>query len=153
MEINFKKLSDKAVEPTKAHDSDAGFDLSVAKITTEIGEDGQLILVVHTDISIEIPTGYVGYIFPRSSICKKSIYLTNSVGVIDSGYRGEITAKMKSNTNVIPAVYKEGDRFGQLIIMSIPTITFNETDKLSESDRGTDGYGSSDNKETEDDKA
>jgi dUTP pyrophosphatase len=147
MQINIKKLSEKAVMPVKAHTTDAGFDLTSSKLTTEIGEDGQLIIVFHTDLSFEIPEGYVGLVFPRSSIFKKSLYFTNSVGVIDSGYRGEILAKMKTNTNVIPAVYKEGERFAQLIILPYPEIEFNETETLSESDRDKDGYGSTGDEE------
>ena len=152
MKLKYKKLTYKAVEPTKGHDSDAGFDLTVANITTELGEDGQLIIVFHTQVSIELPKGYVGLVYPRSSIYKKSLYFTNSVGVIDSGYRGEIIVKAKTNTNVVPQVYKEGDRFAQLIIMPIPSITFEEAEQLTDTDRGADGFGSTDQKETKSDK-
>jgi|WetSurMetagenome_2_1015567.scaffolds.fasta_scaffold404843_1 dUTP pyrophosphatase len=148
MKLKYKKLTDKAVEPIKAHDSDAGFDLTVSRITTEIGDDGQLIVVFHTDLSIELPNNYVGLVYPRSSICRKSVYFTNSVGVIDSGYRGELMIRAKISTNVVPIVYKEGDRFAQLIVMPLPVIELQEEPNLSESDRGTDGFGSTDQKET-----
>jgi|WetSurMetagenome_2_1015567.scaffolds.fasta_scaffold00277_16 dUTP pyrophosphatase len=144
MELKYKKLADNAVAPVKMHDSDAGFDLTVSSITTELGEDGQLIIVFHSGISIELPKNYVGFVYPRSSICKKSVSFANGVGVIDSGYRGEIIAKCKTNTNVVPIVYKEGERFAQLIITTLPNITMNESDQLADSDRGTDGFGSTD---------
>ncbi len=148
MEVKFKKLSDKAVVPTKAHSSDAGFDLTATRVTSEVNECGQFVLVYHTDLAMEIPDGYVGLVFPRSSISKKSLYQTNSVGVIDSNYRGEIMVKYKNTTgDSIPAVYNLGDKIAQLIIMPYPTIEFVEAEELSESDRGEGGFGSTD-KET-----
>ena len=148
MEVKFKKLSDKAVVPTKAHSSDAGFDLTATRVTSEVNECGQFVLVYHTDLAMEIPDGYVGLVFPRSSISKKSLYQTNAVGVIDSNYRGEIMVKYKNTTgDSIPAVYNLGDKIAQLIIMPYPTIEFVETEELSETDRGEEGFGSTD-KET-----
>ena len=84
MEIKFKKLDQRAVAPTRAHDTDAGFDLVATDITTEVNECGQLILVYHTGLAIEIPEGYFGLFVPRSSIYKKSLTLTNSSGIIDA---------------------------------------------------------------------
>ena len=84
MEVKFKKLSDNAVLPSKAHTTDAGLDLTCTNITSEINECGQFILVYHTGIAAEIPAGYVGLLFQRSSICKKSLSLTNAVGVVDA---------------------------------------------------------------------
>ena len=144
MQLKFKKLSEKAVIPSKAHKSDAGYDLTATGITTQINECGQLMLVYHTDIAVEIPEGYTGFLFPRSSVYKKSLQLTNSVGVIDSGYRGEIMAVFKTTTDVVPAVYKEGEKFCQLVIVPIPNIEVEEATELSESERGANGYGSSD---------
>lgn len=144
MTLKFKKLSEKAVMPIRAHKSDAGLDLTATSITTSINECGQLMLVYHTDLAVEIPEGYVGLLFPRSSIYKKSLQQTNCVGVIDAGYRGEIMAVYKTTTDVIPSVYKEGDRFAQLVIVPIPEIEIEEATELSVSDRDTNGYGSSD---------
>lgn len=142
MEIKFKKLDPRAVAPVRGHESDAGFDLVATRITTEINECGQLILVYHTDIAVEIPEGFFGLLTPRSSISKKSLTLTNSAGIIDSGYRGEVMAKFKVTTDVVPAVYKEGERFAQLLILPVPGVTFTEAFELSDSDRGEGGYGS-----------
>ena len=147
MEVKFKKLSDKAVLPTKAHKTDAGLDLTCTGIESEVNECGQFILVYHTGLAIEIPDGYVGLIYPRSSICKKSVMQTNSVGVIDSGYRGEVLVKYRNTSgDSIPALYNIGERIAQLIIMPYPEIEPVFAEDLSESDRGTDGYGSSDKK-------
>lgn len=146
MQLKFKKLSEKATLPVRAHKSDAGLDLTTVGISSVINECGQLMLVYHTGLAVEIPEGYVGLLFPRSSIYKKSLMATNSVGVIDSGYRGEIMMVLKATTDVVPAVYKEGERFAQLVIVPIPEIEVVEAEELSESDRGTDGYGSTDTK-------
>lgn len=148
MEVKFKKLDEKSIAPIKSHDSDACFDLTCSKITTEIGEDGQLVICYHSGIAIELPENTVGLIFPRSSIFKKSLTLTNCVGVIDSGYRGEIISKFKTNTNVIPSVYKEGERYAQLMILPLPSVTLTESEELKDSDRGDNGFGSSDKKDT-----
>lgn len=142
MEIKYKRLSEKAVAPVRAHKSDAGFDLTVSRITTELNECGQLVLVYHTDLAFEIPEGYYGQLMTRSSISKKSLRLTTSSSVIDSGYRGEVTAKFMSTTDVVPAVYQEGERFAQLIILPLPEVEFVESDELTESDRGEGGFGS-----------
>lgn len=153
MEIKFKKLTEEASTPVKAHKTDAGFDLTATRAVSEINECGQFVLVYHTDIAVEIPDGYVGLVFPRSSISKKSLYQCNAVGVIDSGYRGEIMVKYKNTTgDSIPSVYNIGDKIAQLIIIPYPEIEFVESEELSESDRGEGGFGSTDkttNEETE----
>lgn len=93
MKVRFKKLNDKAVIPTKAHATDAGFDLTAtSKKCDDFGN-----VVYGTGIAAEIPKGYVGFVFPRSSIYKQDIILSNCVGVIDSGYRGNITGTYTSN--------------------------------------------------------
>lgn len=146
MEIKFKKLVPEAVAPTKAHETDAGFDITA--VSCNYDEFGNV--VYGTGIAVEIPTNFVGLIFPRSSNAKKDLILSNSVGVIDSGYRGEILFKFKrlrgnhqnSYSYLNEAKYMIGDRIGQLIIMPLPEVYFVETEELSDSDRGTGGYGS-----------
>ena len=142
MEVKFKRLSDKAIMPIRAHKGDAGIDVTATQITTEINECGQVMIVYHTDLAVEIPEGYVGLLFPRSSISNKSLALTNSVGVIDSIYRGELMAKMRATTDVVPSVYKVGERFAQLIIMPILDYDIVESTELTETERGEGGYGS-----------
>jgi len=95
-------------------------------------------------LAMEMPEGYVGLIFPRSSISKTDHYLRNSVGVIDSGYRGEI--KVRMSTPLLGGVeYKVGDRVAQLVIMKLPWVNLQEVDELSDTDRGEGGFGSTGN--------
>lgn len=145
MEIKFKKLTENAVIPVRAHKSDAGLDLTCTKITTTLNEARQLMLVYHTGLAVEIPEGYVGLLFPRSSVYKKSTIQTNCVGVIDSGYRGEIQAVYKVTTDTIPSVFQEGERFVQLVIVPYFDCDPVEAEELSESDRGEEGFGSTNN--------
>lgn len=142
MIIKYKKLDPRAVAPVRAHNQDAGLDLTATRITTELNECGQLILVYHTDLAFEIPEGYFGLLVPRSSIFKKSLMLTNHAGVIDSNYRGEVMAKFRSTTDVVPAVYKEGEKFAQLLILPVPQVELEEAEELSETDRSEGGFGS-----------
>lgn len=146
MTLKIKRLTDNAVMPIRAHESDAGIDLTCTTITQELNEAGQLILVYHSGIAVQIPDGYVGLLFPRSSISKKSITATNSVGVIDAGYRGEVMFKMRSTTDVVPAIYKPGERFAQLVIVPIAQYEIEEASELDPSDRGESGYGSTGDK-------
>lgn len=158
MKVKFKKLNENAVVPTKAHPTDAGFDLVATSRT--IDEYGNI--VYGTGLALEIPEGYVGYIFPRSSVSKVDLALSNCVGCVDAGYRGEVMAKFKMaiRAGMIKAenvgehyfantmypgnkVYNVGERIAQLIIMPLPSIEFEEADELSTTDRGTGGYGSS----------
>lgn len=135
MQVKIKRLTDKAILPTKAHATDAGYDLYASSCHYEDG-----MLHYGTGIAVEIPAGYVGLVFPRSSIANTHLALSNSVGVIDSGYRGEIKAKFRKGGT---RGYNVGDRIAQLIIMPYPEVTFEEVDELSDSDRGEGGYGSS----------
>lgn len=141
MKVKIKKLDHNAIMPIKAHAADAGFDLYC---TSKEIDWTKRQLVCHTGLAFEIPEGYVGLIFPRSSVSNKPLMMANSVGVIDSGYRGEVTAKFNITDTRQSAFshYQEGDRIAQMIIIPYPAIEFEETDSLSESDRGTGGYGS-----------
>jgi dUTP pyrophosphatase len=135
MEIKIKKLHDDAVVPSYAKDGDAGMDLFI----TEIKSENRLDITYGFGIAIEIPEGYVGLIFPRSSIRKTDLILSNSVGVIDSGYRGEIQATFRK-TGVDS--YNVGDRGAQIIILPYPQIEFKEVKELSNTERGEGGFGS-----------
>lgn len=135
LNIKIKKVRQEAIIPTKAHATDAGYDLYASSCHYENG-----LVCYGTGIAVEIPQGYVGLVFPRSSIANTHLALSNSVGVIDSGYRGEIKAKFRKGGT---RGYNVGDRIAQLIIMPYPEVVFEEVEELSESDRGTGGYGSS----------
>lgn len=141
-------MESQAVLPKKAHSTDAGFDLVATRITQEVDEAGKLILVYHTDLAVEIPEGYVGLLFMRSSVSKKSIQLCNCVGVIDEGYRGEIMGKFKVTTDALPRIYEPGEKFAQLVLVPYYTVTETEwVEKLTETDRDENGFGSTDNKQ------
>lgn len=135
LNIKIKKLHKDAVIPTKAHATDAGCDLYATSCHYDNG-----LIIYGTGIAVEIPEGYVGLVFPRSSIANTHLTLSNSVGVIDSGYRGEVMAKFRKGGT---RGYNVGDRIAQLIILPYPEVVFEEAEELSESDRGTGGYGSS----------
>lgn len=137
MNIKFKKLNDKAVIPTKAHECDAALDLiAVSKAMLRWGY-----IEYGTGLAIEMPKFYAGLIFPRSSISKTSNHLRNSVGVIDSGYRGEIKLRF-SIDNSENIEYDLYNKIGQLMIIELPQINIIETETLSESSRGLGGFGS-----------
>lgn len=136
MKIKIKKLHEKAVIPTYAKHGDAGMDLTAVSAEYIDSEH----MKYSFGLALEIPFGYVGLVFPRSSCYKQRQLLSNSVGVIDSGYRGEISAVMIGNSR---HSYEVGNRVAQLIIMPIPSIEFEEVENLSETERGSGGYGSS----------
>jgi len=139
-EVKIKKLNPDAIIPSYAKPGDAGMDMVATEVYIEDGS-----LVCKTGLAMEIPEGHVGLLFPRSSISKYDLSLSNSVGVIDSQYRGEIMFKFKYlhlDTFNPVRQYKKGDRVGQIIIMPYPKIEFNEVQELSESERGNGGFGS-----------
>jgi dUTP pyrophosphatase len=142
MHIQVKKLHPNAVIPSYAKAGDAGMDLTA----TAMDKDKHGNITYSTGLAIEIPQGYVGLLFPRSSNSKTDLYLTNHVGVIDSGYRGEIMFKFRPINGLIDAaIYHPGDRVGQLLILPYPQIQLVEADELSSTDRGEGGFGSSGN--------
>ena len=137
MKVKIKRLNESAVIPKYAKDGDAGLDLTATAY--KVNEKGQYIYT--SDLALEIPDGYVGLLFPRSSICKKDLEMTNSVGVIDSNYRGPIKSVFNP-TREDPEIYELGERFAQLIIIPYPKIEFEDVEELSETNRGSGGYGS-----------
>ena len=137
IKIKLKKMNPNAVVPTYAKQGDAAMDLYAA----EVQKDKWGNYVYLTGIALEIPSGYVGLLFPRSSVSRTCLSLANSVGVVDSGYRGEIMLKYR-NTGEANSIYKSGDRVGQLIIMPYPQIELIEVEELSTTERGDGGFGS-----------
>ncbi len=138
MKVKIKRLTDIATIPKYSKFGDAGMDLTMV---SEKWNDNNTMVTYDTGIAVEIPEGYVGLLFPRSSIAKTSLVLSNSVGVIDSGYRGSIMFKYRYPEEGM--VYEIGDRVGQLLIIPYPQIEFEEVGELSNSDRGESGFGSS----------
>ena len=136
MKIKVKRLDAGAVVPKYAKPGDAGMDLYA--VTQSFDKHGNY--VYGTGLAIEIPEGHVGLLFPRSSISKTAHSLRNAVGVIDSGYRGEIM--FKYTLSPYGNEYDIGDRVGQIIIVPYPRIDFEEKEELTPTERGDGGYGS-----------
>ena len=146
MDVKICKLSENAVIPTYAHPGDAGMDVvaTSVNVTDDYIEYG-------TGLSFEVPEGYCMLIFPRSSNSKKDLILANSVGILDSTYRGELKLRFKKCYQpviyglVAKAIYDVGDKVGQIMILPYPQINFTEVDSLSETERGDGGFGSTGN--------
>lgn len=148
MEVKIKKLSKDAVIPVYSTPGSAGLDFTATSYEYKQDIDCH---VFGTGIAMEIPKGYVGLCFPRSSIRKIDLQLTNAVGVIDSDYRGEVMASFK-NRDFTPDViaqlrkgYEVGNRIFQMIIIPYPMIEFVEVEELSSTERGENGHGSTGN--------
>lgn len=151
MKIQFKKLSENAIIPTYAKENDAAMDLTAVDII----ETEDYIEYI-TDIAIQLPKDHVGLLFPRSSNSKKDLLLCNSVGVLDAGYRGSINFRFKkvkhgSHTstgtvfdifNSKNNIYKVGEKIGQILIIPRPFIEFEEVKELESTERGAEGFGS-----------
>lgn len=138
--IPLKQL-DKTVEPPQAQNrGDAGYDLRAAE-DTKI-EPGQRVLV-STGIALAIPEGYAGFIQPRSGLAiKNGITCLNTPGLIDSGYRDEIKVILINHDPMETFVINKGDRIAQLVIQKYETVDFPVVEELSDSERGTGGFGS-----------
>lgn len=129
--------------PKYAKSGDAGLDL----VATSMVET-PMYIEYGTNLAIALPEGYVGLIYPRSSLSNYHLTLANHVGVIDSGYRGEIKFRFKKTMFNPPPqtqvqLYKVGDKIGQLIVMPYPLVLLEEVTELEETERGTGGFGSS----------
>ena len=141
MQVRIKKLNENAVIPSYAKSGDAGMDL----VATSIISETETQITYGIGLALEIPKGFVGLIFPRSSVRKTRLMLSNCVGVIDSGYRGELQATFKKMQGVVSnnlIEYKVGDRIAQIMIIPHPSIEFEEADELSDTERGEGGFGS-----------
>ncbi|MCI5072154.1 dUTP diphosphatase [bacterium] len=138
MNVKIKKLTNEAVIPAYAKEGDAGMDLTCVSV-----DQTEMFVEYGTGLALEIPTGYCGLLFPRSSVSKTGQSLCNSIGLVDSGYRGELRLRYYArNTDI---TYKLGDKVGQLLIMPYPSIQFEEVSELSSSERAQGGFGSTGN--------
>lgn len=139
MNLKFKRLNELAVKPRKAHESDGAYDL----VATSKEFDAYGNLVYGTGLALEIPEGYVAKLYPRSSVKSKDLMLVNSVGIIDSGYRGEVKVVFKKlGDPFMSERYSIGDRVAQLRIEQNVDVVFCEESELSDSARGVGGFGS-----------
>jgi len=142
MIVNIKKTHPDAKIPTSAKPGDAGMDLTAVSMN-KVDQNSFGYLEYDTGLAFEIPEGYVGLLFPRSSISNSGLILSNSVGVLDSGYRASVKFRFKHIPNT--AFYQVGDRIGQIIIIPYPQIEFNVVEELSSTERSEGGFGSTGN--------
>lgn len=134
--IPFKKLYPDAKEPYRASDGAAGYDLYAHRVE----QCGINICKCYTGIAVQIPQNYCGLLLPRSSVVKTGMFLGNGCGLLDSDYTGELVFVFYKRDGSTP--YTVGDRIGQLIIIPIPKIEFEEVEELDETERGDGGFGS-----------
>lgn len=134
MKVKIKKLHPKAKIPHYVNQDDAGMDVYAVSKNEE-----EKFVEYGTGLSFEVPEGYVMLIFPRSSVTKKDLLLKNSVGVLDSGYRGELKFRFQK---LGEDIYEVGERIGQIMILPYPKIEFEESLELSSTERGEGGFGS-----------
>ena len=145
MKVNFKKLSPTAITPTKAHTTDAGFDLYTdEEVILKYGETA----AIKTNIAIELPEGYVADVRPRSGLTLNT-GLRVHYGTVDAGYRDGVSVISENGHNYHSYLKKQmfikipkGMKIAQLVILPIPEITLQEVEELSDSDRGVNGFGS-----------
>jgi len=138
MKVSIKRLHENAILPFYAKESDAGMDL----VATSIKENTTFQITYGLGIALEIPDGFMGLIFPRSSIRNMELILSNSVGVVDAGYRGELQATFVKSNGLDSLAYKVGDRVCQLIIVPHPIVEWTEVNELNNTERGAGGFGS-----------
>jgi dUTP pyrophosphatase len=141
--IKVKKLNNDAKIPFRATAGSAGADLCACLDADAVLAPGERRLIP-TGIAVEIPEGYGGFMFARSSLGKQGVGLANSVGVIDSDYRGEL-GMLLVNHNSEPFTVKHGDRIAQLVIMPVSPAEFVHDDELCVTERGAGGFGSTGN--------
>lgn len=142
--VKIKKLYEDTILPTRADNGSAGMDLYAY-----LNDDYMRVIKPHTTemisvgFAMETPNNTYGAIFARSGLSsKKGLRPANCTGVVDSTYRGEVFVALHNDTDT-PQQIMNGDRIAQMIIMEYPTVGIIETDTLSETERGTNGFGSS----------
>lgn len=137
IDVKVRKVHPDAVIPTYAHPGDAGMD--VTAVSYEITDR---YIEYDTGLQFQLPPGYVMLIFPRSSVSKTDLVLANSVGVLDSGYTGNLKLRFKVAKTADCLAYSAGDRVGQIMIIPYPEVNFIETDSFEDTERGSGGFGS-----------
>jgi dUTP pyrophosphatase len=140
LELPFRRLSPDAELPAAAHPGDAGLDLR-STVDVDVGP-GQRVLVP-TGVAVAIPDGHAGFVLPRSGLAsKRGLTLANSPGLIDAGYRGEVTCAVVNLDGSASVRIAKGDRIAQLVIVPIADVEPVWADELPDSERGSGGFGS-----------
>lgn len=140
VQISFQRLDLELEIPEPAHTGDAAVDLR-ARVEVDLGPGERA--GVPTGIAVAIPAGYAGLVLPRSGHARRfGVGVINGPGLIDSGYRGEVTVLL-INHGAEPVRFARGDRIAQLAIIPVPEVKWVEVDELDNTERGTGGFGSS----------
>ena len=141
IELPIQKLRDDAVVPARAYAGDAGLDLAACeRVELAPGERA----LVGTGLAVAIPSGYAGYVQPRSGLAAKhGISIVNTPGLVDSGYRGELLVNLVNHDEQQAIVVEPGMQIAQLVILQVPPVELVEVDELPASERGEGGFGSS----------
>lgn len=141
MNIKIKRLSDKAIIPTRGSEYSAGYDL-YANIEQPIAINPHETVKIGTGWAVEIPDGYFGAIFARSGLAtKEGLRPANCTGVCDSDYRGEYIVAIHNDSDIVREITPH-ERIAQLVIIPYLYVDFKEADKLSDTSRGEGGFGS-----------
>jgi dUTP pyrophosphatase len=141
MRLPFKRLDADAKLPAYAHPGDAGLDLASA-VDVEVGPGERAL--VPTGVAVAIPEGHAGLVLPRSGLASRhGLTLANAPGLIDAGYRGEVTCAVVNLDRQRPVRVAKGDRIAQLVIVAVPTVRPEWSEELPASERGEGGFGSS----------
>lgn len=141
MNIKIKKLTDTAKIPTRGSEKAAGYDL-YADVKCDITIPPEATVKIGTGLSIAVPDGYFGAVFARSGLAaKEGLRPANAVGVCDSDYRGEYIVALHNDSGITRTV-TPGERIAQLVIMPYLPVEFEETSELDDTERGSDGFGS-----------
>lgn len=143
MELQVKRLYSDANIPERQNPGDAGLDLYCYDMHWD---KARKVYKYSTGVAVAIPENHVGIIAPRSSIYKRGLVLVNSIGIIDSGYRGEIMFMYgkRPDANIVKP-YQHGERLGQLMVLPYPSLKVIEVNNLNNTTRGEDGFGSTGN--------
>ena len=140
-EVKIKKLDERATIPSYGSEYAAGFDL-YAILDDELTIKSHETILVKTGLSMEIPVGYAGMIFARSGLAtKKGLAPANKVGVVDSDYRGEVMVALHNHSNTNQTI-SNGERIAQMVILPFYKAEFKVVDELSDTKRGSGGFGS-----------
>jgi dUTP diphosphatase len=140
MELRFTKLRPQGELPHAQHPGDAGLDLRAA---VDAVVEPLARVMVATGVAVEIPDGHAGLVLPRSGLAsRQGLTLANAPGLIDAGYRGEVIVSLVNLDPTEPVRIAVGDRIAQLVVVNVPSVEAVLVEKLSSSERGVDGFGS-----------
>jgi len=140
IELAVTRLRPAAALPSRAHEGDAGLDLTTCeRVELRPGERA----VVPTGVAIALPEGFAGFVQPRSGLAARhGVTIVNTPGLIDSGYRGELRVVLLNTDRERTFVAEPGDRIAQLVVLAVPDVQLIEVEELPASVRGAAGFGS-----------